>query len=1545
MSGTSKATEKDASTAENKDLAALFAKLRISYFGPFNMRAKDPAKQIIVTSLLNVMKDSADSPTLPPTIIAQTQFWTKMAVVVAVLVASTAELLIFTQLYSYWNVFAISMALQTVATAVAIGLHWREQFTNRVASTSLLLFWLATILLTAMRLRTAIATGAVNSTPGVVTACSVFLLLSLAALVLESQPKPYMLYELDDDEDGEEYFPQSLEGGSHGAYQSLEERANIFSRLTFAWVTPLLDQGYRKPLQMEDIYELGHDFYPDVVSARFQYNWQEELRSGHPSLFRATMRTYGLSLVLSGLFKLMKDLVSFLNPILLSRLIGFVSRYNTPGADPIEYGYFYAISMFLVATVQNVAFQQHWVQNQRINCWLKISYRTAIYRKTMTLSNDARQSFSAGGIVTHMSVDSQRVADFTANFSQHLWSSPLQIVLALYLLYQTLGWCTFAGVFVMVISIPTSAHLSRSMRALNKLLMGYRDSRMKIMDEVLSGIKIIKLYAWETPFLKRINDIRVRLELGTIRNYGVVQSMFSFVVTLIPFAVSFSTFGLYSVLDNVSHGPLTPQLVFVSLTLFNMLRFPLSHGPMIIPALLEAIVSSRRIFDFLTAGEIDFAAIERVSYDRDSPIATSDDILVRVRGGEFKWLAGDAPTLKGIDIECKRDQLVAVIGRVGAGKSSLASAILGDMVKSSGSVTVRGSLAYVPQQAWIMNATLRDNVLFGHRFDQVLYDRVLDACALRPDLEMLPAGDMTEIGEKGINLSGGQKARVSLARAVYSRADIYILDDPLAAVDAHVGKHIFAHVLGPQGMLKSRARILVTNAVQYLSNVDSIVMLRDGVVIESGSFARAMDSRGEIFEFVHKFIEGEFSSRDDSGESGTASGVEVYEDEPTISNGLDGMPLPKGVGIRSKSTKQTLGRASIGNVQEALSRRKWPTGSSLAELEQETAAENGRIMTTEFSRQGKVESDIYRIYIQACGTHNAAMFVSALLVASVSNVGANMWLKHWASTNAERDLTGSVWASLLSSHSVFYYLLIYGAIGLLGAAMSSLQSFLLWTRCSIQASKKVHESMLRGVLRSPMSFFDVTPLGRILNRFSSDLRWCDEMLPRSVSSMVNTMVSVVSAIAVIGFSTPLMLVIMFPLSFVYRYLQQRYLFSSRESRRLESTTGSPIFSHFQETVAGVSTIRAYNQQSRFVIENESRLELNIRAYYTYAFLNRWLSLWLETLGNLVMLGTTVLAVGSLQYFGVGDAGLVGLSVAYALDFTSSLNWSVRSYTEVENLMTQLERVVEYARLPPEAPDVIEGNRPAESWPEQGMVEFRNYSTRYREGLDLVLKDVSFSVKPREKVGIVGRTGAGKSSLTLALFRIIEAAEGQILLDGEDIAQYGLFDVRSKLSIIPQDPVLFSGTVRENLDPFNSYNDQDIWRALEHARLADFIRTKDERLEFVVMQGGENFSVGQRQLICLARALLKRAKVLVLDEATAAIDNSTDAIIQDSIRKEFKDCTVLTIAHRLNTIIDSDMIMVIDGGKLAEYDTPQNLLANEESLFAKLVEETRTGDFL
>ncbi|KAJ2584627.1 hypothetical protein GGH95_000247 [Coemansia sp. RSA 1836] len=530
---------------------------------------------------------------------------------------------------------------------------------------------------------------------------------------------------------------------------------------------------------------------------------------------------------------------------------------------------------------------------------------------------------------------------------------------------------------------------------------------------------------------------------------------------------------------------------------------------------------------------------------------------------------------------------------------------------------------------------------------------------------------------------------------------------------------------------------------------------------------------------------------------------------------------------------------------------------------------------------------------------------------------SNVWLKIWSSANEVRERNGTP-----ESHGVQYYITVYGLLGLASSVFAYSQSIILWSACAVRCGRATHRNMLAAVLRSPISFFDTTPLGRVLQRFSKDQTSVDEVIPRTFGAWLQNLVSIMFSLAVIVASMPAFGLMIIPTVLFFFYLKSHFLGTSRMLKRLLSTTRSPIYASFQETLAGVSTIRAFGKSDSFTDENLQRLTANHRCAYLMLAMNRWLALRQEFVSALIIFATAMLGVVSLLY-GKADVGIIGLSLSYALQNTQQINWMLRMEGDLENSMCDYVRVQEYEQLTPEAPEVIEDHRPARSWPEQGVVEFKNYSTRYREGLDLVLKDVSFAVKPREKVGIVGRTGAGKSSLTLALFRIIEAAEGQILLDGEDIAQYGLFDVRSKLSIIPQDPVLFAGTVRENLDPFNSYSDQDIWRALEHAQLADFVRTKDERLEFVVTQGGENFSVGQRQLICLARALLKRASILVLDEATAAIDPESDAIIQASIRKEFKDCTVLTIAHRLNTIIDSDRILVLDQGQVAEFDTPEN----------------------
>ncbi|KAJ2804590.1 hypothetical protein H4R20_002444 [Coemansia guatemalensis] len=1450
----------------------------------------------LVTAAVRLRRNKG-MPPLPSALVAGRLFWSKMLCSTAAVLVSAVELIAMASLFPYLCVYTLSLGLQTAAVAIAVYLHLSEQFHNRIASTPLLLFWLQSTILSLMRLRTAISTDYANDFNSLVTPIGLFTTAALAAFVLECLPKPRALFkQTSAADDGTGFGSLEDSDSDYSTSGSPEERANFFSRSTYAWVGSLLAKGYRSQLQIEDIWKMDGQYRPDVVNARFQRNWQAELASDNPSLFRATARTYWKIWALAAMYKLLRIVMTFLRPIILSRLIQFAGTYGTQHGSPIEHGYFYAVVLFLVSCGMNIVNRQRWTHARQIERLVKTSYMTAIYQKALAMSSDTRQKYDVGSIVTHMSVDTEIITFFIEVASQNMWCEPLQIVIAMFMLYRLLGWSTLAGVFVMLACMPPMSRYGKMIGTRSKLLMSYRDRRMGIMNEILAGIRVVKMYAWESSFIKRINDVRIKLELDIIRRNNMLKSVLLSIATLISFMVDFATFGIYSIYDNVSHGPLSAQLVFVGMPLLNVVGDSLRLTPQTIPEVTRAIASFNRIYRFLAANEIDMTSVERLPYDRalSGSADAHEALLVSIDNGSFGWSLAGVPALRDINFKCRRDELVAVIGQVGSGKSSLVSAILGDMVKRNGHVAVRGNVAYVPQQPWILNATLRDNILFGSDFDQDFYELVIDACALRQDIVSLSAGDMTEIGERGINLSGGQKMRVSLARAIYARADVYILDDPLAAVDAHVSKHIFTHVLGPQGMLQSRARILVTNAVQYLNSVDNIVMLRDGRIIEQGSFTQAMDIRGRIFTFVRHHAD------ENQG---------LPESSSTASDASD---------ARSKPNK------NYRAVHEEVSRQE------LAE----PAEDEGKIIKTEHRREGEVEWKTYYSYAKAGGLYNVLTAIFAYAVALLGEVCSKLWLRHWTSSNsrAAHDIMPS------SAKPVLYYLSVYCALGLLITLASMVQMIFMRSRCSTRASTIVHQNMLTGVIRSPTSFFDSTPTGRILNRFSSDMQRCDEVLPDNVSLLLGCIFQVILAIVLVGISTPQILIATPLLALIGLRCQRLYLRSAREIRRLESTTGSSIYAFFQETVSGVSIIRAHRQQSRFIAELERRIGQHIRINNSYVLINQWLAMRLEVIGSIMILGVTVLTVAAIQKAGFGSADTMGLAAGAALTLGFKLTWFVRAYSELEISMTHLERIIEYGELMPEAADIVEDHRPEEPWPEQGLIEFRNYSMRYREGLDLVLKDLSFRVLPRQKVGIVGRTGAGKSSLTLALFRIIESASGQILLDGKDIAQYGLFDVRSKLSIIPQEPVLFAGTVRENLDPFNSYNDQDIWKALEQTHLADYIRSKDERLEFMVTQSGENFSIGQRQLICLARALLKHSKVLVLDEATAAIDNTTDKIIQQTIRTEFKDCTVLTIAHRLDTVIDSDMILVIDAGQLAEYDTPKNLIANKDSIFTKLVEE-------
>jgi len=839
-------------------------------------------------------------------------------------------------------------------------------------------------------------------------------------------------------------------------------------------------------------------------------------------------------------------------------------------------------------------------------------------------------------------------------------------------------------------------------------------------------------------------------------------------------------------------------------------------------------------------------------------------------------------------------------------------------------VNVQGSTAYVAQQAWIQNSTLQGNITFGKRYNKALYDRVVEACALKPDLEMLPAGDQTEIGEKGINLSGGQKQRLSVARAVYSNRSLYLLDDPLSAVDSHVGKHMFDKVFGPQGLLRHKTRVLVTHGVSFLPQVDNIIVMKDGRITENGSYRELLDKKGEFADFLVQYL----TEKKESPELDPQTESELDDLQRELEQTLGKVKLQKAMSRAKTAT-------AISDLDHDLRRRRGPllsTSRSVAEgdddegrtvagtdaMDAAVQPSGQTLIDAEKTEEGGVKSAVYLYYARSIGM--AATIVATLCYVAFQgfSVGANIWLSAWSS-----DPEASTVLAVRNK-----YLVVYGVLGVL-QSLAIMSATLLCQVFTLNAASLLHSTMLMRILRSPMSFFDTTPLGRILNRFSKDIDIVDNQIPMNIRMMFTTSLNVIGTLFVIIFAMPLFIAVIVPLSGVYYFVQKLYVSTARQVKRMESISRSPIYTHFGETITGATTVRAYDRVADFITENEHRIDRNQLCYKPSFVASRWLSVRLEFVGNVIIMFASLLAVLSR---GTIDAGMVGLSLSYALNVTGALNMLVRNSSDVETNMVSVERIQEYQETPQEAPFDVPENEPGSAWPEHGVVKFDNYQTRYREGLDLVLKGIDCNIGSGEKIGIVGRTGAGKSSLTLALFRIVESAGGSISIDGVNIGQLGLGRLRSRLTIIPQDPVLFAGDMRMNLDPMDQYTDQAVWAALHQAHLKTMVAGLPGGLHFEVTEGGENLSVGQRQLICLARALLRKTKVLVLDEATAAVDLETDDLVQATIRAEFASCTVLTIAHRLNTIMDSDRVLVLDAGRVVEFASPATLVADRKSIF-------------
>lgn len=1402
------------------------------------------------------------------------------------------------------SILKTAIIVSVVNSVLAYALHYLEQFKAIKANGVLLFFWLTQVIFNLGRLLALNLRSELKSTFG-----RVLILVTvnaLMALILES------------------YLPPKPLRSAFGQEAiSPYDKADIFSRISFNWMAPLMKKGYYQYLTEKDLPFLPTELKSENSSSEFYRYWRNQ---ANPSLFLAICKAFGLPFLTGGIFKGLQDILAFVQPQLLRLLIVFVNDYSASVKEgdplPLTKGFMIAGAMFVVSVTQTACLHQYFQRAFDMGMRIKSSLTAVVYDKSLVLSNETKQASNTGDIVNLMSVDVQRLQDLVQNL-QIIWSGPFQIVICLYSLHGLLGNSMWAGVFIMIIMIPLNAVIARYQKKLQKTQMKHKDERSRLISEILNNIKSLKLYGWELPYLDRLNNVRNNKELANLKRMGVFSAVSNFSWNLAPFLVSCSTFGLFVLLNK--EASLSTDIVFPALSLFNLLSFPLAVVPMVITNIVEAQVAITRLTNFLTSSELQSDAVTK------GPRATKiGETAVSVRNGTFLWSKKKGEesykvALSNINLEVKKGELDCIVGRVGSGKSSILQCLLGDLYKLDGETRVNGKVAYVSQVPWIINGTVRENILFGHKYDPEFYDLVLKACALTVDLKILPKSDKTEVGEKGISLSGGQKARLSLARAVYARADVYLLDDPLSAVDEHVGRHLIDNVLGPNGLLKSKCRVLATNAIHVLSLADNMHMVKDGKIIEQGTYEQIMSQeKSQLRQLVLEFGKGtRLSSQSPSSTTSVADVEPQEENEVMPLVNLSDLP-PINVEV---SSLRRASEAPLMTDEERL----------LLAQEEEEEDEDTKARK-EHLEQGKVKWDVYREYANACNPRNVIIFMGFIVLSMSFNVGSNVWLKHWSEVNTEHG----------SNPNITKYLGIYFLLGMSYSFCSLVQTCFMWIYCTIEGSTKLHNGMARSVLRAPMSFFETTPIGRILNRFSSDIYKIDEILGRVFGMFFNNSTKVLFTIFVICFSTWQFIFIAVPLGVLYVYYQQYYLKTSRELRRLDSVSRSPIFANFQESLTGVSIIRAYGQEDRFKFLNQTRIDRNLRAYHPSVNANRWLAVRLELLGSFIILGASGLAIMTLKNGNI-SAGLVGLSVSYSLQITQSLNWIVRMTVEVETNIVSVERVMEYSQLSPEAPEYIEERKPASNWPEKGEVIFKDYSTRYRPNLDLVLREINLHVKPQEKIGIVGRTGAGKSSLTLALFRIIEAANGHIEIDDINTSQIGLADLRHKISIIPQDAQVFEGSIRSNLNPTNCFTDEQMWKALELSHLKDHVlkmyaerdeedKDMESALDVRMSEGGANLSVGQRQLICLARALLIPSHILVLDEATAAVDVETDKVLQETIRKEFKDRTILTIAHRLNTIMDSDRIIVLEQGKVAEFDTPENLLKVKDSLFYSLSKE-------
>uniref|UniRef100_A0A7N2LD54 ABC-type xenobiotic transporter n=1 Tax=Quercus lobata TaxID=97700 RepID=A0A7N2LD54_QUELO len=1244
----------------------------------------------------------------------------------------------------------------------------------------------------------------------------------------------------------------------HSEYKriSLYSKATLVQLVTFSWLNPLFAVGFKKPLEQEEI--------PDVDikdSARFlSHSFNESLKqvkerdgTTNPSIYKAIYLYTRKKAAINALFAVISAAASYVGPYLINDFVRFLTERSTRS---LESGYLLALGFLGAKTVETIA-QRQWIFGARLlGLHLRVALISRIYKKGLLLSSQSRQNHTSGEIINYMSVDIQRITDFIW-YLNIIWMLPVQISLAIYILHTNLGLGSFAALAATLIVMGCNIPLTRVQKRYQSKIMEAKDNRMKSTSEVLRNMKALKLQAWDIEFLQRLESLR-KIEYGWLWKSLRLSALSALIFWGSPAFISVVTFGACMLMGI----ELTAGRVLSALATFRMLQDPIFNLPDLLSVIAQAKVSADRISSYLQQDEIQKDAIEYIPKHQ-----TEYDI--EIDSGRFSWdLESRNPTLEGIQLKVKRGMKVAICGTVGAGKSSLLSCVLGEIQKLSGTVKISGTKAYVPQSPWILTGNIRENILFGNKYDSAKYNRTVKACALTKDFELFSCGDLTEIGERGINMSGGQKQRIQIARAAYQDADIYLLDDPFSAVDAHTGTQLFEECL--MGILKEKTILFVTHQVEFLPAADLILVMQNGRIAQAGRFEELMKQKigfevlvGAHSQALDSILSVENSSR--TSQSPTA------DDE-----------------LNTDSTSN----AELLHTQH----------DSEHNLSLEITEKGGKLVQDEEREKGSIGKEVYWSYLTV--VKGGALVPFILLAQSsfqILQVASNYWM---------------AWASPPTSETepkvaMDFILLVYVVLAV-GSSLCVLARAVLVAKAGLWTAEKLFTNMLHSIFRAPMAFFDSTPFGRILNRASTDQSVLDLELANKLGWCAFSIIQLLGTIAVMSQVAWEVFVIFIPVTAICIWYQQYYIPTARELARLAGIQRAPILHHFAESLSGAATIRAFDQEDRFIDGNIGLVDNHSRPWFHNMSAMEWLSFRLNLLSNFVFAFSLVLLVTLPE--GIINPSIAGLAVTYGINLNvlqASIIWNI---CNAENKMISVERILQYSNLTSEAPLVIEESRPPNNWPEVGTICFKNLQVRYAEHLPSVLKNITCTFPGRKKVGVVGRTGSGKSTLIQAIFRVVEPREGSIIVDDVDICKIGLHDLRSRLSIIPQDPAMFEGTVRTNLDPLQQYSDSEIWEALDKCQLGHLVHDKEEKLDSTVVENGENWSVGQRQLFCLGRALLKKSSILVLDEATASVDSATDGVLQKIISQEFTNRTVVTIAHRIHTVIDSDLVLVLSEGK-------------------------------